>query len=101
VIEYDLFIPLSYNDGSPVEPEKLERLRHRLVEHFGGLTDMRHHSAGQWRVGGVTFHDEIVIYRVLGDSRKASAFLRDLKEELERDLRQEDVLIVARMVEVL
>ena len=36
--EYELFVPLRYNDGSPVEPEKIERLGERLLEQFGGVT---------------------------------------------------------------
>jgi hypothetical protein len=100
--EYDLFIPLRYNDGSPVEAEKLDHLRHQLTEFFGGLTDMRHRSAGRWKVGGVTFHDEIVIYRVLADRRRpARRFLRKLKGELKAELGQQEVLIVERRVEVL
>jgi hypothetical protein len=31
VKEYDLYIPLTYNDGSPVESRKLLRLRNRLL----------------------------------------------------------------------
>ena len=36
--EYDLFIPLNYNDGSPIEPRKLQRLQARLLGQFNGLT---------------------------------------------------------------
>jgi len=38
VKEYDIYVPLTYNDGSPVEPRKLTRLRERLLEQFGGVT---------------------------------------------------------------
>ena len=61
--EYDLFVPLRYNDGSPVDPAKLARLRQRLVDQFGGLTDLHQSHEGYWKIGGVTFRDEIVIYR--------------------------------------
>ncbi len=36
--EYEVYIPVFYNDGSPVEPEKIERIGERLLEQFGGLT---------------------------------------------------------------
>ncbi len=36
--EYDIYIPLFYNDGSPVEPTKLRNLQRRLLDHFDGLT---------------------------------------------------------------
>jgi hypothetical protein len=99
--EYDLFVPLHYNDGTPVEPEKLERLRQLLSDYFGGLTDTRTRNAGEWKAGGVTFHDEVVIYRVYGDALDSRRFLRELKETMKRDFRQQDVLVVARRVEII
>ena len=36
--EYDLYIPLFYNDGSQIEEEKFVRLREQLLGAFGGLT---------------------------------------------------------------
>ena len=100
--EYDLFVPLRYNDGTPVEEEKLARLRRRLVDRFGGLTDLHQRHQGYWRIGGVTFRDEIVIYRVLADEPHAAReFFGRLREELKADLHQEDVLIVERQVEVI
>jgi hypothetical protein len=98
--EYDVFVPLHYNDGTPVEPEKLDRLRRRLSDYFGGLTDTRTRNAGEWKAGGVTFHDEVVIYRVYGDVRRSQRFIRELKEDMKREFRQQDVLVVARKVHV-
>jgi hypothetical protein len=34
VKEYDLYVPLNYNDGSPIERRKLLRLRERLLAQF-------------------------------------------------------------------
>jgi len=45
----------------------------------------------------VTYRDEIVIYRVITDkARAARQFFRQLKEELKRDLKQEEILIVEK-----
>ena len=30
--EYEVYIPLDYNDGSPIESEKLVKVRDRLLE---------------------------------------------------------------------
>jgi hypothetical protein len=35
---YDFYLPLTYNDGSPIPDEKYDALERRLVAHFGGLT---------------------------------------------------------------
>jgi hypothetical protein len=97
--EYELYVPLCYNDGRAIEQEKLTGLKRRLVEEFGGLTHFPQQNEGLWRVGSFTFRDRIIIFRVLaGEADKAQAFFRQLKEHLKRDWDQNDVLIVARDV---
>jgi hypothetical protein len=50
----------------------------------------------------VTFRDEIVIFRVLtGKVRAARQFFRRLKNELKKDLQQEEILIVEKEAEIL
>jgi hypothetical protein len=53
-------------------------------------------------MGGITYRDEIVIYRVLSaNPRAARRHLRDLKQQLKKDLEQEEILVVERDVETL
>lgn len=100
--EYELFVPLCYNDGSPVEPRKIERIGERLLEQFGGVTFFPQPNQGLWKMGHVTFRDEIVISRVLSSNvRVARRFFRRLKAELKQDLQQEEILIVEKDAEVL
>ena len=48
-------------------------------------------NQGLWKYGGVTYRDEIVVYRVIaGRVREARRFFRQLKDELKDDLRQEE-----------
>jgi hypothetical protein len=102
VKEYDILVPLYYNDGSPIEAVKFQRLHTELLEHFDGFTFCPQANEGFWKLGGVTYRDEIVIYRVLtGRVRAARHFLKRLKERLKRDLKQEEILIVERDVETL
>jgi hypothetical protein len=83
VKEYELYVPLSYNDGTLIEPAKVERIGMRLLEQFGGVTYFPQPNQGLWRMGTVTFRDEIVIFRVLTDkARSARRFFRLLKEDL-------------------
>jgi hypothetical protein len=102
VKEYDIFLPLRYNDGKPIEPTKFWQLQERLLNQFSGLTYFPQPNQGFWRVGNVTYRDEIVIARVLAsNSRRARRFLRTLKEELKVEFAQEEILIVERDVEAL
>ena len=100
--EYDLFVPLYYNDGSPIEPAKFRDLQRRLLEEFEGLTFFPQPNQGFWRMENVTYRDEIVIYRVLTSKvRMARRFFLHLKADLKRDLKQEEILIVERDVDTL
>jgi predicted component of viral defense system (DUF524 family) len=102
VREYDIFVPLRYNDGRPIEGRKFQQLQTDLLNEFGGLTYFPQANQGFWKLGGVTYRDEIVIYRVLAlDSRRARRFLRNLKDRLKADFIQEEILIVERDVEAL
>ena len=100
--EYDVFVPLRYNDGSPVEPTFFRDLQQVLVAQFGALTFFPQPNQGLWTVGDVTYRDEIVIYRVVTSKvRIARKFLGLLKEKLKRTLGQEEIFIVERDVKVL
>ena len=98
--EYDLFIPLFYNDGTPIEPVKIQVLQARLLEFFNGVTFFPQPNQGLWQSGGVTYRDEIVIFRVVSDKvRSARQFLRRLKEELKTSLDQEEIFLIERDVQ--
>lgn len=100
--EYDLFVPLYYNDGRPVEPQKFQTLQQLLLDQFGGLTFFPQPNEGLWTVAGITYRDAIVIYRVItSDALPARRFLAALKERLKEALQQEEILIVERDVETL
>jgi hypothetical protein len=102
VKEYDIFLPLRYNDGRPVETHKFQQLQAQLLEQFDGLTYFPQANQGFWKLGEVTYRDEIIILRLLAtDSRRARRILRKLKEHLKADLGQEEILIVERDVEAL
>ncbi len=100
--EYDLYIPLRYNDGRSIEPEIIAHLKGQLHDRFGGLTFFPQQNEGLWRIGAVIFREEIVIMRVLAEeTRSAREFFLQLKDELKLKLCQEEVLIVERKVEIL
>ncbi len=100
--EYEIYVPLRFNDGTKVENEKLQNLKTRLIEQFGGLTHFPQGNEGIWKIGNVTFRDEIIIFRVLSaDFVMAERFLARLKKEMKREWKQEDVLIVGRHIKVI
>ena len=95
--EYEIYLPTTHNDGSAVDPAEIERVKATLTTAFGGYTHFNQRSEGAWRMGGVTFRDEVTIVRVLDDG--TSGFdMKAFKTQLEAALRQDTVLIVAREV---
>lgn len=98
--EYDVFVPLYFNDGRPVGAERFQQLQEALLDRFGGVTFFPQPNKGLWRMGGVTYRDEIVIYRVIAsNAAEARPFLANLKRQLKAELEQEEILIVERDVE--
>lgn len=100
--EYDLFVPLHYNDGRPVEPQTVQALQQQLRQQFGGFTFFPQPNQGLWTMAGITYRDEIVIYRVItSDAQEVRRFWSEIKERLKQELQQEEILIVERDVETL
>ncbi len=100
--EYDIFIPLYYNDGTSVEAARFQDLQTRLLERFEGLTYFPQPNQGFWKFGNITYRDEIVIYRVITqDPASARAFLANLKEQLKQEFQQQEILIIEREVGLL
>lgn len=97
--EYDLYVPLFSNRGRRLTRRSLTRLRLKLITQFGGLTFFPQKSKGSWKIGRVIFFDEIVILRVLSEKNSLS-FWKRLKRDLQREWKQQQVLIVSRRVSI-
>jgi hypothetical protein len=73
-----------------------------LLHEFGGLTFFPQPNEGLWQTAGLTYRDEIVIFRVLTtEVRAARRFFQALKRQLKKDLQQEEILIVEKEAKVL
>ncbi len=99
--EYDVYLPLSYNDGRAIPPEKLNQFKKILLDQFGGFTYFPQENEGVWKFGGAVFRDKVIILRVLSDEpAQTRRFFAELRVELMRALEQSDVLIVERDVDL-
>ena len=70
MLEYELYVPLHYNDGRRIDPAKLKALKKRLVDQFGGLTHFQQDHEGLWKIGDHTFRDRIEILQLLVTLRR-------------------------------
>ena len=98
--EYELYIPLCDNAGQIISPARIESVKARLRERFGGFTHFPQESEGEWKTGGQMFRDRIVILRVLTEQdADTPKWFRNLKAELIKEFEQTDLLITVRTVE--
>lgn len=65
--KYEIYLPLKYNDGTEIEPEKLKQIKEQLVAVFGAVTvsPLVAPFQGTWRYGGVEFIDEIIRFEII------------------------------------
>jgi hypothetical protein len=100
--KYEIYLPLKYNDGTEIEPEKLKQIRQRLVSVFGAVTvsSLSAPFQGTWRYGGVEFVDDIVRFEIIAEQEfHSNLFFKNFKEQLKRTLRQFDILITVQNIE--
>lgn len=95
--EFEIYLPTTSNRGVPVDGAKIQRIKDTLFRAFGGYTHLDHRFEGAWRMGDVTFYDEVTIVRVLDDG-SVNFDMATFKRSIEADLEQEAVLIIAREV---
>ncbi|MFC2011027.1 hypothetical protein ACFLUR_01900 [Chloroflexota bacterium] len=99
---YEIYLPLTYNDGSLIEEEKFSLTRNELVGRFGGLTNTPPGLPlqGWWHSPQGVVEDNIVIWRVVTPDDD-DIFLREYQRTLEQRFIQDKVYIVKTQGEAL
>jgi hypothetical protein len=100
--KYDIYLPLKYNDGKEIEPQKLKQIRQQLIATFGALTasSLSAPFQGTWRYGGCEFVDDIIRIEIVAKEHVRSyLFFKSFKEELKETLRQLDILITVHDID--
>lgn len=99
---YEILLPLKYNDGSSVEPEKLLQTKQDLVQKFGALTVDPYPVQGLWTHQGLSYQDALLRYvvDVTEDTAAVHMYFGEFKEILKARFRQLDVWIVVYRIRV-
>src|SRR5262249_49351129 len=100
---YDLYLPLTYNDGRLVKDEKFEATERRLLAQFGGLTAQQRDFPlrGIWQGATRLYFDQVIIMTVLDFRRQGSTrFFKSLKAELLQEFDQLEILITESALRV-
>lgn len=100
---YDLYLPLTDNEGRPFAGELFDALERRLLAHFGGLTSQQRDFPlrGVWQGEGRIYLDQVIILTALDFRRQGSTrFIARLKQDLLRDFKQLEILITEQPLQV-
>jgi len=91
---YEILLPLRYNDGSPIEPEKFDQTRSELIAQFQGVTFDPHPMHGFWGQQGAEYKDLVIRIIVdVEDTPETHVFFAKFKETLKERFQQLEIWI--------
>lgn len=99
----ELLLPLRDNEGTPYPRAFFDHLRDELIARFGGVTaHLRAPAQGAWQAEpgdpASVDRDDVVIIEVMVDALDRD-WWRTCRAALERELRQDEVVIRAHPIE--
>lgn len=101
-VRYEILLPLQYNDGTPVEPEKFQETRRELIAKFGAMSMEPGSILGFWTYQGKEYEDELLrIILDVEDTSSIQNFFLKYKEILKERFDQVDIWITAYPIRIL
>ena len=95
----EILLPLRDSEGHAFADRAFERVKEALTARFGGVTAFaRSPAEGVWRNGDGRERDEIVVVQVMSDSLDRG-WWAEYRAALERDFRQDEIVIRALAIE--
>ncbi len=93
-----ILLPIADNSGKPFPRSHFSSLRRELTSRFGGVTVYaRSLAEGFWERQEGQCRDDIVIFEVITDDLD-EVWWRDRRDTLEREFRQDEIIIRAHEV---
>ena len=94
-----LLLPLVDNAGQAFPRERFERIAAELTQRFGGLTAYtRSPAEGHWKQPGGTHFDDVVVLEVMIETLDRDWWAA-LRQRLEQEFRQKEVVVRAQPIE--
>lgn len=91
--EYIVYLPLCYNDGSPIEKEKIDETINDIVDKFKALTRQKA-SEGIWIYGNREYRDLIDKIEILTyDTEENDNWFKNLEKVLRKRFKQKEIFI--------
>lgn len=96
MIKIEITIPLFYNDKTPIESFKLDKIKNDLLKQFGGLT-ISNQNIGYWLDDNKEYQDLSKTYTIITELYnigETESFIKSYQKWLEHNLEQEKIFIV-------
>ena len=102
MIRFEILLPLFYNDGRSIEPEKFLATDDDLVRTFGATSTDQVTVRGQWKYQSTVYSDQLIRVRMdVEDSAENREAMLALKETLKLRFEQIDIWITAHRIDVI
>lgn len=102
MVRYEILLPLRYNDGTPIEDEKLRITRRELVKKFGAVTMEPRGFIGVWVYQGQEYEDELIRLVIdTEDTLQVEEFFREYKECLKKRFNQLEIWITVYPIHII
>ena len=96
-----VLLPKETGGGEPVSRQWFETLLKELTDRFGGVTSfLRSPGEGLWQNGRENERDSVAVIEVMADELDR-AYWHSLRERLERELMQKEIVIRAQAIQLL
>ena len=102
ILRYEILLPLKYNDGSPVEDEKIQLTKQELVDRFGVVTIEPQSILGLWTHEEKEYEDELIKTIIdVEHTKETEKFFISYKEILKNRFRQIDIWMTAFFIRII
>ena len=103
---YRLFIPIKYNNGTDIEPEKLLKISEEIRKKFGVYTavpTVMPTYSGIWTdENDKSYKDEIICYEILvDDTEDNTKWFKSFSEITRQELKQKSIFLLCQYAEVI
>jgi hypothetical protein len=101
MIRFEILLPLFYNDGRPIEPEKFTATNDELIGYFDATSTDTVIVHGKWMYQSTLYSDQLMRVRLdVEDIPENWETIRLFKETLKARFEQKDIWITAHRIEI-
>jgi hypothetical protein len=101
MIRFEILIPLYYDDGRTIEPDKFAVTDDDLIQQFGAISSDTVLVRGRWTYQSVVYSDQLSRVRLdVEDVPENWEAVRRTKEALKARFEQLDIWITAHRIEI-